>query len=86
MITTLILNIIIMFVGALFFWLPEITALPTIVGYDIDTALVNGVGNLNVWLNAFWPLKYMIGGFLALMFYYGIKMVLIFLLGHRAPH
>lgn len=86
MITTLLLNIIIMFVGALFFWLPQVTTLPTIMGYDIDTALVNGVGMLNTWLNAFWPMQYLIGGFLVLMGYYGLKMLLRFILGHRAPN
>ena len=85
MITTLILNIIVMVVGVFFFWLPQITVLPTIGGYDIDTALVNGVGQMNTVLVAFWPIKHFMIGFGVLLGYFIIKMTLKFFLGHRAP-
>lgn len=86
MIVGLFLNIIVLFIGAVFIWLPQVETLPLIVGFDIDTALVNGIGQLNVFLNAFWPIKIMIQGFLFLMGYYGLKMILRFFLGQRAPH
>lgn len=85
MITNLALNIIVLFLGAIFSWLPTITNLPNILGFDIDAALVTGMGQFNQFANTFWPLKLMFQGFLVIMIYFGIKMALRFLLGHRAP-
>jgi hypothetical protein len=54
-------------------------------GFDIDTALLNGVGQLKFFFTIFWPIADMFLGFLFLMGYYGLKMLLGFILGHRAP-
>lgn len=83
MLITLLLNVVILILGAIFSWLPEVLTIPTIVGYDIDTALVNGIGQLNTFLDAMWPIKIMFGGFLVIMGYYFVKMVLKLFLGSR---
>jgi hypothetical protein len=85
MIIILILNVIVLIVGVIFSWLPLVDTLPTIFGYDIDNALVVGMGYTNVFFETFWPLAILFQGFLILMFYYMIKMTLRPFLGHRAP-
>ncbi len=85
MLVNLVLNVFVLILGAIFSWLPQVTTLPFIVDFDIDTALVNGVGQLHTFLSAFWPLGIMFQGFLFLLGYYAIKMVLKFFLGSRAP-
>lgn len=85
MIVNLILNVFILILGALFSWLPQVTTLPFIVDYDIDTALNTGVGQLYTFLNAFWPIYIMFQGFLFILGYFAIKMVLKFFLGSRSP-
>jgi hypothetical protein len=85
MIINLLLNVVVLILGAVFSWLPQVQTLPYIVDFDIDTALVQGVGQLKTFLNAFWPIEIMFQGFLFLMGYFAIKMVLKFFLGGRAP-
>ena len=85
MITNMILNIIVLFLGAIFSWLPQVTTLPMIGSYDIDTALVNGVGELRAFMIAFWPVEIMFQGFLFLILYYMLKATVKFFLGHRTP-
>lgn len=85
MIIILLINLISLLLGGIFSWLPIVNKLPNIVGYDIDTALVNGVGYTQTFMQTFWPLEIMFQGFLVLMGYYGIKMIVRFFLGHRAP-
>lgn len=85
MIINLFLNVVVLILGAVFSWLPQITTLPNIVDYDIDTALVTGVGQLKSFLQAMWPIGVMFQGFLAILFYFTIKIILRFFLGHRSP-
>lgn len=85
MIINFLLNIIVLVVGAIFAWLPDVTVLPTIGGYDIDSAFVTGIGSFNTFTQTFWPLKIVFTGFLFLMGYYAIKIGVKFFLGHRAP-
>ena len=85
MIINLFLNIVVLFFGALFSWLPIVDRLPLIFSFDIDTAMVTGIGQLNVFMQTFWPLKYMFLGFLTIMTYYLLKIGVRFFLGHRAP-
>ena len=68
----------------IFAWFPIITTLPTIGGFDIDSALVNGMGQFNTFVNAFWFLEVIFQGFLFLMGYYTLKLLLRFLLGNRS--
>jgi hypothetical protein len=79
----LFLNVAVLFLGAIFSWLPTVDTLPTIIGYDIDGLLNLGAGYVAGVLQAFWPLGIMFQGFLALMVYFSIKMVLRFFLGSR---
>jgi len=69
----------------IFFWLPTVSVLPTIGGFDIDTYLVQGVGYFKTYSNAVWPVHDVFLGFLALLSWYTLKMILKFVLGHRAP-
>lgn len=87
MIWNFILNFILAFFDAIFSFIPSIDKLPPIGGYDIDTALVNGMADINLIFYTAWYLYYMFLGFLAILFYHGVvKQLLRFLLGHRAPH
>jgi hypothetical protein len=85
MIIMFILNVIVIALGGIFTWLPEVSILPTIAGYDIDAGLVLGMGYTNRMLEALWPLAIMFQGFLFIVGYYMIKTGLRFLLGTRAP-
>jgi ABC-type phosphate/phosphonate transport system permease subunit len=85
MIINLLIGLITLILGAIFSWLPIVTTLPTIAGFDIDGALVTGMGQFNTFVTTFWPLDYMFKAFLVLMGYYGLKMLITFFLGHRAP-
>lgn len=85
MIIAFLLNFVVLIIGAIFSLLPAVETLPTIGGFDIDAALVTGIGQLNAFVTAFWPVKIMFVGFLFLMGYYAFKIGLKFLIGHRAP-
>lgn len=85
MIIQLLLQIIITAFTILFSWLPTVSTLPPIAGYDIDGALVTGVGEFKTISTVFWPLQDLYLGFLFLMGYYIIKIILKLFLGHRAP-
>jgi len=85
MLIMLLLNVVVIALGGIFVWLPEVLVLPNIVGYNIDGALITGMGYVNRVFEVLWPLAIMWAGFLYLMAYYIIKMGVKFLLGHRAP-
>lgn len=85
MIINLLIGLIVLIIGAIFSWLPIVTTLPAIGVFDIDNALVHGVGQLHTFITTFWPIDYMFKGFLFLMGYYIIKMTVNFFLGHRTP-
>lgn len=85
MITNLMINLVVLIVGAIFSFLPAVTVLPTIGGFDLDQALVTGASQLNAFFVTFWPLKTMFTGFLFLLGYYAIKIGIRFLIGHRTP-
>jgi len=85
MLIMLLLNVVVVALGGIFVWLPEVLVLPDIVGYNIDGALVMGMGYVNRVFETIWPLAIMWTGFQYLMAYYIIKMGVKFLLGHRAP-
>lgn len=71
---------------AAFSWLPQVNTLPNILGIDIDTQLSQGMSMLYNFANSIWPIHDVLLGMIFLLGYYGIKMVLTFFLGHRAPH
>jgi hypothetical protein len=81
----LLLNVFVLFLGAFFSYFPVVDTLPTIVGYDIDTALVNGMGQLHAFFETFWYLGVLFQGFIALMVYYAGKMAVKLFFGSRAP-
>lgn len=85
MIITFLLNILIAIVGVILSWLPTIDTLPTIGGYDIDSAFATGMGQVNVILSTFWPLQYFFNGFLIILGYYVAKITLKFFFGNRSP-
>lgn len=85
MITSTIIGVFLAIVGSVFQWLPQVLTLPSIAGYDIDSALVSGAAAFYTFSTAVWPISYVMAGFLVLISYYSIKMILKFFLGHRAP-
>ena len=85
MIINLFLNLIVLIIGVILSWLPTVTTLPLINGYDIDTAFVTGMSQLNSLFTTFWALSIMFQGFLFIMAYYILKLTLKFFLGHRSP-
>lgn len=85
MIIMLLINVVVLFLGAIFSWLPTVETLPNIIGVDIDAQLNLGSGYVASIREYFWPLDLMFQGFLALMVYFSIKMALTFFLGNRAP-
>lgn len=85
MIFNFLINLVVLFIGAIFSRLPTVYTLPTIGGYNIDGALVTGMGAFHTFITAFWPIQDMFYGFLALLTYYAIKMLVKAFLGHRAP-
>jgi hypothetical protein len=86
MIPIFFINIIVAILSIIFGWLPDVVTLPTINGFDIDSAFISGMGQLNTIMTSVWVLQYLFGGFLAIMGYHLIKMVLKFILGSRSPH
>jgi len=64
--------------------LPVVTSLPVIGGYDIDSALVSGVGSFYSFINVVWPIKDLFYGFIVLIGFYTLKNVVLRLfLGSR---
>lgn len=85
MITQILLQVFISVLTVIFYVLPTVTTLPTIGGFDIDSALVSGMGGFDTFINIVWPIAIVWDGFIILMGYYSIKMLFKFVLGHRAP-
>ncbi len=85
MIVQFIFNVIATLLGFVFSFLPVITKIPNIVGYDIDTALINGVTDLNLFMDVFFPLRIVMEGFLVLMSYYALKIPIRIVMGSRSP-
>jgi hypothetical protein len=84
----LIQSLLMFFMSALsviFSWLPAVTTLPTIGGYDIDTALVQGVGQAYTFANDIWPIYDVFLGAAFVWGYYALKLVARLIMGHRAP-
>ncbi len=85
MIFQTLINMFVILVGAILSWLPVVTKLPSINGFDIDTSLTQGMALFyDVKVNI-WPFGLVFAGFIVLMGYYSTKMLLRFFLGHRAP-
>lgn len=85
MIFTALISIVIVIIGGILSWLPDVTTIPNIAGYNIDAALVSGLGYFYSYATAVWPLLYVLQGLFVLIGYYSIKMLLKFFLGHRSP-
>lgn len=85
MIITGVLNAIVNFLNFFFAILPDGSRLPTIAGYDIDTALQNGMGQVHFFINAIWPLQDMFYAFLVILAYLGVKILVRLFLGQRTP-
>lgn len=85
MIINLLLNLIVGVIGVIFSVLPTVEKLPSIAGYDIDSAMVSGMGYFNSVIAVWWPFGIILQGALFIMSYYGIKLSLKFLIGHRTP-
>jgi len=85
MITQLFIIVVLGIINTVFSFLPIVNTLPTIGGYDLDTALVGGVAQFHTYIQAFWYIGDVFTGYLILLVYFGAKMLLKLLLGSRAP-
>lgn len=65
--------------------IPQITALPTINGVDMDATISQAVQYFHTITVSMWYLGDVWSGALILLGYYTLKMALRFLLGQRAP-
>lgn len=86
MIITLLINLVVLILGAFFSFFPKVDTLPTVAGLDLDATLVSGMAEINTVFTSLWYLQDIFYGFLALLLYYGIKLIARLFLGHRAPH
>lgn len=80
-----ILTVIANILTAVLSFLPAVTVLPTIAGYDIDTALVTGVGQTYRFASTVWPIWDVLLGALFLWTFHGIMIFVKLIIGHRAP-
>ena len=80
-----ILGVLANIVAVLCSFLPSVTVLPTIAGYDIDTALVTGVGQAYQFASVVWPIWDVLLGALFLWGFHSLMLLVKLLLGHRAP-
>ncbi len=85
MLTQAFLGVFVNTVNYIFSFFPAVLTLPKIGSYDIDGALVSGIGQFHTVSNALWPLQIMFEGFLFLMAYYALKILANLIFGHRAP-
>ena len=85
MIFTAILNLLVNIVNVIMALFPDASKLPTIAGYDIDTALQNASGQFHYFMTVVWPIGVLFQGFLVLMAYYLLKMIVRLFLGSRIP-
>lgn len=85
MIVQTFIQLFIGLLSILFSWTGVVTSLPSIGGYDLDTALIGGVAEFQTYANSVWPIRDVFIGFGFMLGYYFLKMVLKFFLGHRAP-
>jgi hypothetical protein len=69
----------------MFFFLPQVNTLPTIAGYDIDTALLQGVGQAYTFASTVWVIWDVLLGALFLWAFHGLMLFIKLLIGHRAP-
>jgi len=74
MIITLLLNVVVYIVNVAFSWLPTVSNLPVISGFDMDNAMMVVSGFLHGAIEALPPMAIVIT---CLMWYYGIKMTLL---------
>ena len=66
-------------------FLPAVTTLPNIAGYDIDTALTTGVGQAYQFANVVWPIWDVLLGALFLWTFHLLMLFVRLLIGHRSP-
>lgn len=72
--------------NAVFSFLPSITALPTILGYNTDSAMLQGVGSFQSFSASIWPLRDLFVAALFWVGYLSLKLIVRVFLGSRAPH
>ena len=86
MLITSFLSVVTAFVAALVSFLPLVTTLPTINGYDIDAALVTGVAQAYAFADVVWPVRDVLIGAAFLWAFHAIMLFVKLVLGSRAPH
>jgi len=85
MLITKLLLLVAYAVSALLSFLDIVTTLPMINGYDIDSALVSGVGQAYNFAAVVWPVRDVLLGAAVLWAFHGLMLFLKAILGSRAP-
>ena len=76
MIVTFFLNILFAILNILFSWLPRVETLPTINGFNVDTALVTFAEYWHYFADALPPIATLL---YALLFFYSYKLLMLIL-------
>lgn len=84
MIFNFLISVVVLFIGAVTQWLPIVTTIPSIGGFDLDGALVTGISAFSRFTLYFWPIRILFIAFLWVMGYYAIKKIVILFMGKRA--
>ncbi len=85
MLISSLLGVLANIIAAMVSFLPLVGTLPTINGYDIDSALVTGVGQAYNFANTVWPIRDVLLGAIVLWTFHGLMLFVKLLLGSRAP-
>lgn len=74
MISAFILKTVVYLASLLLFWLPDATSLPTIGGFDVDSALVSVSATIHGIVDLIPPLGVIMS---AVLWYYGVLLLLV---------
>lgn len=81
MIFHFLLNIVVVLIGGLLFFLPEGSRLP----FGIDEPMVTAAGWVHALMDVFWPMEIMLTVVLYYMLFRVSILVIKLFIGHRAP-
>lgn len=74
MISAFIMKTVVYLASLLLFWLPTVTELPTISGFDVDGALVSVFSTIHGIMELLPPIAVVVN---ALVWYYGVMLLLL---------
>jgi hypothetical protein len=85
MITQVIIDFFTESLTSIFQYMPSATTLPSVGGFDVDTALSGGMSMAYTYMHAIWPLWVVFQGFLFILGYHLTKLFGRLIFGSRWP-